>query len=166
MKNLYVMNVEFYEGVGKTLDVPIMLPPLPNAVDFSEKRILVADDNVEGGLLLRALLSQRGHDVTVVQSGEDALRIAKDLMPHVGLLDIGMPGMSGYTLAEELRRDPAHRELFLVAITGWGQEEDKRRAIDAGFELPALEVRRPSLEDAYLGLVGERAVLAGAGAPS
>jgi hypothetical protein len=53
VKNLYVMNIEFYEGVGKTLDMPVMLPPLPNAVDFSEKRILVADDVADTGQTLK-----------------------------------------------------------------------------------------------------------------
>lgn len=106
-------------------------------------RILVVDDNVEGGQLLCALLSQRGHDVTVVQSGEDALRLAKDLMPQVGLLDIGMPGMNGYSLAEELRRDPSHSGMFLVAITGWGQEEDKRKAIEAGFDAHVIKPADP-----------------------
>lgn len=123
-------------------------------------RILVVDDNVEGGQLLCTLLMQRGHDAILASSGEDALRVAKEFRPHVGLLDIGMPGMSGYALAELLRDDPLHREMFLVAITGWGEEEDKRRAIEAGFDahvikpadpdelnhLLATRVRLPSVE--------------------
>ena len=113
-------------------------------------RILVADDNVEGGQLLRALLTQRGHDVTVAFSGEDALRVAKDLLPQVGLLDIGMPGMNGYALAEQLRADPDHRGMFLVAITGWGQEEDKRRATEAGFDAHVIKPADPDELQALL----------------
>ena len=116
-------------------------------------RILVADDNVEGGQLLRALLTQRGHDVTVALSGEDALRMVKDVMPQVGLLDIGMPGMNGYVLAETLRADPEHHAMFLVAVTGWGQEEDKRRAIAAGFD---AHVIKPADLDELQALLAQR----------
>lgn len=106
-------------------------------------RILVVDDNVEGGQLLRALLAQRGHDVTVAVSGEDALRIAKEMHPHVGLLDIGMPGMNGYALAEHLRQDPDHSSMFLVAVTGWGEAEDKKKAIEAGFDAHVIKPTDP-----------------------
>lgn len=97
-------------------------------------RILVVDDNVEGGQLLRALLTHRGHDVSVAVSAEDAVRVAKETRPQVGLLDIGMPGMNGYALAEHFRHDPDHRSMFLVAVTGWGEAEDERKAIEAGFD--------------------------------
>lgn len=107
---------------------------MSQAADSGRLRVLIVDDNVEGGQLLRALLAQRGHDVTVAVSGEEAVQVAKDFLPHVGLLDIGMPGMDGYALAEHFRHDPLHSSMFLVAVTGWAQEEDKRRAIEAGFD--------------------------------
>lgn len=107
---------------------------MSQAPDSGRLRILIVDDNVEGGQLLRALLAQRGHDVTVAVSGEEAVRVARDILPHIGLLDIGMPGMDGYALAEHFRHDPLHGSMFLVAVTGWAQEEDKRRAIEAGFD--------------------------------
>lgn len=107
---------------------------MSQAADSGRLRILIVDDNVEGGQLLRALLAQRGHDVTVAVSGEEAVRVAKDILPHIGLLDIGMPGMDGYALAEHFRHDPLHSSMFLVAVTGWAQEEDKRRAIEVGFD--------------------------------
>ena len=75
-----------------------------------------------------------GHQVLIAYSGEDALTGAIDFKPEVGLLDIGMPHMDGYELASRLRREPALENLFLVAITGWGQEEDRRRALSAGFD--------------------------------
>jgi CheY-like chemotaxis protein len=116
-------------------------------------RILVADDNVEGGQLLRALLSQRGHDVMVVATGEDALRAAKEFQPQVGMLDIGMPGMSGYALAEELRRHPDHSTMYLVAVTGWGLDDDRRKAIAAGFD---AHVTKPADPDELNALLAER----------
>ena len=106
-------------------------------------RILVVDDNVEGGQLLRALLAQRGHDVAVAVSGEDAVQVANAFHPHVGLVDIGMPGMNGYALAEHFRRDPDHSSMFLVALTGWGEDEDKQKAIEAGFDAHVLKPADP-----------------------
>lgn len=116
-------------------------------------RILIADDNVEGGQLLRALLEQRGHEVAVAQNGEDAVRLAKEFLPQVGMLDIGMPGMNGYAVAEHLRRDPDHRGMFLIAVTGWSQEEDKRRAIEAGFD---AHVTKPADPDELQALLAGR----------
>lgn len=122
-----------------------------SAAPRSERlRILVADDNVEGASLLRALLSQRGHEVTVVHSGEDAVRVAKETLPQVGLIDIGMPGMNGYAVAEELRRDPDTNAMFLLAVTGWGQEEDKRKAIEAGFDAHVIKPADPDELQALL----------------
>lgn len=124
-------------------------------------RILVADDNVEGGQLLGALLSQRGHDVLVAASGEDALRIARDFKPHVGMFDICMPGMSGYALAGEMRGDPDHRAMFLIAVTGWGQDEDRQKALAAGFDAHVIKPADPDelnllLSGRFPGLAGPR----------
>ena len=116
-------------------------------------RILVADDNVEGGHLLSALLSQRGHHVVVAPSGEDAVRMAKEFRPEVGMLDIGMPGMSGYELAEHFRNDPVHRGMYLIAVTGWGQEEDRRQAMEAGFD---AHVTKPADPDELTVLLAGR----------
>ena len=116
-------------------------------------RILVVDDNVEGGHLLAALLSQRGHDVAVAVSGEDALRVAREFLPQVGMLDIGMPGMNGYALAGHLRADPVHREMYLIAVTGWGQDEDRQDALDAGFD---AHVIKPADADELIALLSAR----------
>ena len=116
-------------------------------------RILVADDNIEGGRLLAALLSQRGHDVAVAVSGEDAVRVAKDFLPQVGMLDIGMPGMNGYALAAHFRADPVHRGMYLIAVTGWGQDDDRQDAIDAGFD---VHVTKPADADELIQLLTAR----------
>ena len=113
-------------------------------------RILVADDNVEGGHLLGALLSQRGHDVVVTTSGEDAVRVAKEFMPHVGMFDIAMPGMNGYALAGEMRADPDHRDMFLIAVTGWGEDEDRQKALAAGFDAHVIKPADPDELNALL----------------
>jgi CheY-like chemotaxis protein len=97
-------------------------------------RILVVDDNRDAADMLGALLTGAGHHVVVSYDGEDALRRASSFSPQICLLDIGMPGMDGYQLASHLRRDAQGSELFLVAITGRGQEEDRKRAAAAGFD--------------------------------
>ncbi len=98
------------------------------------RRILVVDDNRDAADMLASLLGANGHDVRVAHDGEAALSVAAVFKPDVGFLDIGMPVMDGYELAARLRADSRHPDLFLVAITGWGQEEDRRRALSVGFD--------------------------------
>lgn len=98
------------------------------------RRILVVDDNTDSAESLGALLEMVGHQVRTAHDGPSALAQAGSFVPDVVLLDIGMPGMSGYDVARELREDPAHEGIVLVAVTGWGQEEDRRRSREAGFD--------------------------------
>jgi CheY-like chemotaxis protein len=97
-------------------------------------RILVVDDNRDAADMLKGLLEDSGHTVRVAYDGEVALRQAAEFRPQAGLLDIGMSVMDGYQLAARLRKNPQLSEMFLVAITGFGQEEDRRRALAAGFD--------------------------------
>jgi CheY-like chemotaxis protein len=97
-------------------------------------RILVADDNRDAASSLATLLSLDGHQIRVANDGEQALAEADSFRPHVALLDIGMPRKNGYEVAREIRARPWGRDMLLVAVTGWGQSEDKRRAKDAGFD--------------------------------
>ncbi len=97
------------------------------------RRVLVADDNEDGADLLATLLRLSGHEVHIAHDGAEALETATRVQPHVALLDIGMPGLNGYEVAERIRREPWGKQMLLVAVTGWGQEEDKRRARAAGF---------------------------------
>jgi CheY-like chemotaxis protein len=80
------------------------------------------------------LLSLEGHEVRMAGSGPEAIDIVQQFRPHVAFLDIGLPGMSGYELATRLRADPNLAGLALVAVTGWGQAEDRRRSKEAGFD--------------------------------
>ncbi len=85
-------------------------------------------------LLLARLLSLWGHEVRVAHDGESALAAAVAAVPDVILLDLGMPGMDGYEVAGRIRQYPALRNVVLVALTGWGQEEDRHRTQHAGFD--------------------------------
>jgi len=97
-------------------------------------RVLVVDDNVDAATSLALLLKLDGHDVKLAHDGPAALVAARSFNPQVLLLDIGLPGMSGYEVARELRRDPAFAETTLIALTGYGQAEDRRKSKSAGFD--------------------------------
>ena len=100
----------------------------------SKRRILVVDDNVDGAETLAMLLEFSGHKVLIAHSGPEALRAAADFRPEVVFLDIGLPGMNGYEVAQRLRAELGLSATLLVALTGWGTEEDKNRARRAGFD--------------------------------
>src|SRR5262249_22425689 len=97
-------------------------------------RILIVDDNQDAAKSLAVLLRFEGHDVAVVNDGEAALTAMQDFSPDLAFLDIGMPGMDGYDLCRRIRQQPAFKKVLLVALTGWGQAEDRRRSREAGFD--------------------------------
>jgi two-component system CheB/CheR fusion protein len=97
------------------------------------KRILVADDNRDGAETMSMLLKLSGHEVYLAHSGSEALEVAKRERPDVAVLDIGMPDLNGYQVAERIRHEAWGERMKLIAVTGWGQAEDKRRALGAGF---------------------------------
>ena len=92
------------------------------------------DDNVDAAMSQAALLRMLGHQVEVAYNGEDALKKAKAFAPEPVLLDLGMPGMDGFEVARRLRSAQKGRPIKLVARSGWGQEEDRRRTRAAGFD--------------------------------
>jgi len=105
----------------------------PPAEPARARRILLVDDNVDFATSLAVLLESLGHEVRVAHDAEAALDAAARFEPQVAFLDIGLPGISGYELARRLRASPACRKTTLIALSGWGQAEDKRRSKDAGF---------------------------------
>lgn len=108
-------------------------PNLP-AVRTQSMRVLVVDDNHDGADLCSLLFKRMGHEVRTAYSGSDALEIASAFTPQLVLLDIGMPGMNGYEVARELRNVKSTDRCVLIAVTGWGQEDDKIKAKEAGFD--------------------------------
>jgi PAS domain S-box-containing protein len=132
-----------------------------------DKRILVVDDNVDAADSLAAVLRLSGRDVQTAYDGPSAIALAREHRPEVVLLDLGMPGMSGYQVAEEMRRQPALQDVLLIALTGWGQEQDRVRTREAGFDHhltkpPDLEHLEALLRGAVQVRATERKDLAGA----
>jgi CheY-like chemotaxis protein len=138
-------RVEAYSrGVGAGSEFVVELPIVPLRVTLSStpadltplpaRRILVVDDNRDAAETLSALLTMLGVTVTVVNSGEEALDTVAGFVPDAVLLDIGMPGMDGYAVARAIRARPGGADVLLIALTGWGQDQDIRYARAAGFD--------------------------------
>jgi signal transduction histidine kinase len=115
---------------------PSLVPAAAHAPESgSRRRILVADDNLDALESLATLLSLDGHEVYRARDGAEALEVAEQQRPEVALLDIGMPRADGYEVARRIRGAPWGRGITLVALTGWGQESDRRRSEEAGFDI-------------------------------
>jgi CheY-like chemotaxis protein len=100
----------------------------------AQHRVLVVDDNVDAADSLGMVLELLGADVRVVNSGPDALAVMNGDPPTVVVLDIGMPGMDGYEVARRIRGDARYDGVTLIAMTGWGQDDDRRRTRAEGFD--------------------------------
>lgn len=123
--------------------IPAKAATAPEARSRTSHRVLVVDDNEDSADMLGVLLRQWGHEVALAHDGEAALREAERFHPRVVLLDIGLPGLSGYGVAERLRHAAGETPL-LVALTGYGQPEDVERARRAGFDLHLLKPVDPN----------------------
>lgn len=135
------------EGLGRGSTFTVALPRLdPQAQDQGAQgsgampdasgslRVLVVDDNVDAATMLAMLLEASGHEALVEHGARRALERAKSARPQVCLLDIGLPEMDGNELARHLRAQPETAGALLIAVTGYGQEDDRRRALAAGFD--------------------------------
>jgi signal transduction histidine kinase len=98
------------------------------------RRVLVVDDNLDAAESLAMLVREMGHEVRVAHEGSSALKTADNFQPELVLLDIGLPVMDGYEVARNLRKQPGLERILLVALTGYGQDEDRRRSQEAGFD--------------------------------
>jgi CheY-like chemotaxis protein/two-component sensor histidine kinase len=143
----------FSEGPGKGSEFVVRLPLLqeppasaalgaheaPGTTGSTSRRILVVDDNADSAESLAVLLRAGGHEVRTAYNGQAALAAARSEPPDVILLDLGMPGLDGFSIAHRLRQDPQVNRALLVALTGYGQADDKRRTREAGFNAHLLK---------------------------
>jgi signal transduction histidine kinase len=133
-------------GLGHGSEFTVRLPLLtsPAAIDESvtdepaaqprRRRVLVADDNRDAGESLAMLLRLDGHEVELAYDGPEALALFDRMKPEIAILDIGMPGLTGYEVAQRIRAQKPARPVTLIAVTGWGQDADKARAAESGFD--------------------------------
>ncbi len=138
----------YSEGPGRGTELTVRLPVLaahlatdvhepvatPDLPQIPSRRILVADDNDDAAESLTLRLQLAGHDVRTAHNGAEALAIAGEFKPQIVLLDLGMPKMDGYATAREIRKRPWGKHATLIALTGWGQEKDRQRTEEAGFD--------------------------------
>jgi CheY-like chemotaxis protein len=140
------------EGPGRGSEFIVRLPISPVQPEGSARmtshepiaalaprRVLVVDDNVDAAESMGMLLGLLGVDTHVVHNGPDALAAVETYRPNVVLLDIGMPGMDGREVARRIRQSPLGRSITVIALTGWGQEEDRRRTLAAGFDFHLIK---------------------------
>jgi PAS domain S-box-containing protein len=150
------------DGVGRGAEFVFTLPLAEAAAAASEERgaavhaqgrvVLVVEDNADAGETLAAILELEGHQVRVARDGRSGLELARELRPDVVVCDIGLPDLDGYEVARALRRDPAFRSTRLIALSGYAQPEDRRRAREAGFD---LHIAKPPDVEELKAAVGE-----------
>ena len=141
--------------------LPLASPRLAAARDLTDpgpaaslrRRILIADDNQDAAESLSMLLQLAGHEVQVAHLGRAALSLAQAFRPDTAVLDIGMPDLSGYEVAQMLRREPWATNIRLIALTGWGQLHDRSRALEAGFNHHLI---KPVDPDQLVRLIGQQ----------
>jgi CheY-like chemotaxis protein len=139
--------------VAAPADQPKPLTPVPHNTERC--RVLVADDIPDAAEMMRLMIECMGHDVRVAVDGVQAVEIAQQFEPQIALLDIGMPRMDGYEAAHHIRASLGDR-VFLVAVTGWGQEEDQRRAYSAGFDRHVTKPAEPAVLESLIASVAEK----------
>ncbi len=144
------------EGEGRGSEFVVRLPraaadddkqraeAIAPAGEVGPFRILVVDDNREAAETFAALLKHSGHEVYMAHDGAAAVKLAESVLPDVVFMDLGMPKLNGYEAAEQIRRAPWGEKIVLAALTGWGQEEDRRRTSTAGFDFHLTKPAEPS----------------------
>ena len=120
-------------NASRTLNGPPGIPAAPSAAGGRMLRILVVDDNRDGADTLAALLTMIGHEVHTAYDGEEGVRAAAQFGPQVMLLDIGLPKLSGYDVCRRIRQAPQGQAITVIAMTGWGDTEARRKVTEAGF---------------------------------
>jgi signal transduction histidine kinase/ActR/RegA family two-component response regulator len=155
------------DGLGKGSEFTVRLPltrqalrPAPRSTPalspLPPRRVLIVDDNRDAASSLSLLLKLLGCEVAVANQGADALALLPSFRPAVILLDIGMPGMDGYEVARRIRERPEFREVLLIALTGWGQQEDRRRTAEAGFDYHLIKPADPNEIETLLASLPQR----------
>ena len=158
----------FSAGPGKGSEFVVRLPVVPNVqkvegspglpeappAGSANVRILIVDDNVDSADCLAMVVQLEGYTPQTAYDGPTALALASKFQPHIVVLDIELPGMDGYEVGRELHKRPETKDAILIAMTGWGQEEDRLRSREAGFANHLVKPVDPAELEAMLTRVG------------
>jgi len=120
-------------AIGAEAKAPAMDPAMKTSA-ITPRRILIVDDNEDAANMMAMLLGRSGHEVHVAHNGQQALEEGEQILPQLILMDLGMPVMDGYAACRAIRRTPWGSTLPIVALSGWGQPEDRIRTKEAGFD--------------------------------
>ncbi|MDD1648879.1 MAG: PAS domain-containing protein [Methylococcaceae bacterium] len=170
--HLHGGSIEAYsEGKDKGSEFVVRLPLTHSSMEFessrsqdpeaappARQRILVVDDNVDAASSLFLWLKSKGYDVRIAHAGLTGIELAEAFRPQLIILDIGMPGMDGYEVCRRLREQSWGRNQIIVAWSGWGQDVDKQKAIDAGFTQHLTKPVQPEELENLLGTLKEATV--------
>jgi two-component system CheB/CheR fusion protein len=121
----------------------IETPPTATEAIMEDIRILIVEDNPNGRAMLEAMLQLEGYEVETAADGQHGLEMLEFQRPDVALIDIGLPGIDGYEVARRIRRNPANDAIYLIALTGYGQPDDVRQALEAGFDVHLVKPLDP-----------------------
>jgi signal transduction histidine kinase len=131
-------------------------PPAPAPAERTARRVLIVEDNTDSRAMLQAMLELWGHEVHEAPDGESGLDRARTVRPEIALIDVGLPGLDGYELARQIRASVGGTHIFLVAVTGYGEPDDIRRAKTAGFDSHLVKPVDMMALAAILGEAGRR----------
>ncbi|MGQ0640667.1 MAG: PAS domain-containing hybrid sensor histidine kinase/response regulator [Gemmatimonadaceae bacterium] len=155
-------------GIGRGSELVVRLPLAQTAsrvapeitrahsASLASQRVLVVDDDRDAADSLGTMLTFLGAEVFVTYGGVSALDITDEFKPNVALVDLGMPGLDGYELARRIREQYGNQEIALIALSGWGSDEDKRRSLEAGFDYHLIKPPDVDALKALMASLGER----------
>ena len=145
--SVFTIQLPLYEGALTTID------PTMNDGDIAETkkngpyRILVVDDNLDAAFTMSLLLKRRGHEVFTAHDGEKAVAVAEEVLPQIVFMDIGMPKKNGHEACADIRATEWGKNMHIIALSGWGQDDDKSRSKDAGFDQHVVKpINKATLE--------------------
>ena len=136
-----------------------LLPAMPRSVVATRNlRVLIVEDNLDAAEMLDLLVSKQGHVTRISHDGASAITAATAFIPDVVFMDIGLPVMNGYAVVKSLRALPEFANVHFAAVTGWGQDEDRRKAREAGFDSHFTKPLSPAVLEALLASIAQRAL--------
>ena len=148
-------EVEIRLPTTATVEAQPMTADKPTVAAARSLRVLIVEDNLDAAEMLDVAVSLLGHSTKVANDGATAITLAGQFAPDVILLDVGLPVMNGYDVAQALRARPEHNRIHIAAVTGWGQDEDRRKAREAGFDSHFTKPLAPAALEELLARVAQ-----------